>query len=110
MGWTGKFNGAKGYKAWKLNTSRCIAGYPSAARYTKDGLLSLIYRRKCQEADKRIITEGLREILGFKGKHLTLVSFDAGSVTIEFYCFLDEIPTEGVMNRVETFLHIGDLI
>lgn len=107
--WTGKFKGVKGYKTYMLKSSRCIAGIAPSARYYEDGMFFLIYRRKCEGVDKRVIRNGLREILRFNGRHLVTATYDAGSTTIEFYCFLEGIPSKETMEKTESFLKTSEL-
>ena len=106
--WKGTFKGTKGYKVWKFETSQYVSAYTPAARYTNEGLFYIVYRRKCPEVDKKILTAGLRKILGFKGHYINVVEYDAGTVTIGFYCFLDTIPSDETMFRLEDYLSTAD--
>lgn len=106
MEWQGNFNGLKGYKSWKFMSSVMIVHFPPSARYYKNGLFTLIYRLKGdEEPDKRAISAGIREILGSKGRYLTYIQSGAHTITIEHYCFLDEIPSEDKMISLENYLH-----
>ena len=104
MKWSGSTKGIKGYTVWKFPTSNAIPGYPPAARYSKDGVFSLAYRRRGRKPDKREITEGIRDILNFKGKYLTIVEHSASSTTIEFYCHLEKMPMAIEMKKIEEIL------
>ena len=106
--WKGLFKGVKGYRVWKFKTGVPNRGICSWARYTKEGLFSILYRRKCGSVDKKKVARGLRGLLDFKGKYITISEYDAGIATIEFYCFLGSLPSEDVMKNVETFLHTAD--
>ena len=76
-------------------------------QYTKDGVFSLVYRRSCPLADRKMLVNGLRQILQFS-KNITVIDHKAGATTIEFYCRLDSIPTVETMEKVENFLHTGN--
>ena len=105
MDWSGNFTGIKGYKSWKIKSSVLIVHFPPSAKYYKNGLFSLLYRRKGKDVpDKKVFTAGIKAILGFKGKHLTYIQSGANTITSEFYCFLDEIPTEAQMIKLEEYL------
>ena len=107
MRWKGKFEGLKGYKLYGLKTSKLLNyGYPTA-RYDKDGIFSFIYRRKCPEADRKMLIKGLRQFLPFK-KNITIIEHKAGATTIQFYCRLDSMPTVETMEKIENFLHTGE--
>ena len=106
--WKGLLEGIKGYKVWKFKTGVPNRGICSWARYTKEGLFSILYRRKCWGVDKKKVTRGLRGLLDFKGKYITIAEYDAGIATIEFYCFLGSLPSEDVMRNIESFLHTAD--
>lgn len=103
----GKANGAKGYSVWKLLSSNFIPGFPGSARYyIKDKLLAIFYRRNCEECpSKKAISDGIRDILNFKGKYLTHIDYAGGAATIEFYCFVDALPEESQMVALEDYLH-----
>ena len=107
--WKGFLEGIKGYRVWKFKTGVPNRGICSWARYTKEGLFSILSRRKCGGADKKKITRGLRGLLDFNGKYITIAQYDAGIATIEFYCFLDSLPSEDMMINIESFLHTADI-
>lgn len=102
--WIGTFKGRRGFKTYKFVTSNCISGTTPAARYSKDGIFSLIYRRNCSVPNKKELSNAIRGILGYKGKYLTIVNYAASSSTIEYYCLLEDIPTESTMEKMENFL------
>ena len=106
--WKGLFEGIKGYKVWKFKTGVPNRGICSWARYSKEGLFSILYRRKCGVVDRREVTRGLRDLLDFKGRYITIAEYDAGLATIEFYCFLGSLPSEDMMINIESFLHTAD--
>lgn len=107
MKWKGKYEGVKGYKVYKFNTSNSINYAHPTAKYTKEGIFSFIYRRSCPLADRKMLVNGLRQILQFS-KNITVIDHKAGATTIEFYCRLDSIPTVETMEKVENFLHTGN--
>lgn len=113
--WRGNFKGAKGYKVYKLSTSNPIAGIMPAARFSSEGVFMFVYRTNCSDPDRKVLTEGLREILNFKGRCLLVTDFfgregnkKASAATIEFYCRLPEIPSEEKMITLENYLSKGD--
>ena len=107
MKWTGRFEGIKGYKLYRFKTSKLLNyGYPTA-RFDKNGIFSLIYRRNCPEADRTALISGLRQFLPFK-KNITVIDHKGGATTIQLYCRLDSIPTVETMEKVENFLHTGE--
>jgi len=108
MKWTGTYEGLKGYKIWKWATSSAIPGATPIAKYTKEGMFIFYYRRNCEKPDKKTFTTGIRDILHFKGKYLTVINYAAGAATIEFYCFLDHIPAEETMCQLEDYLQNGE--
>ena len=63
----------------------------------------------CGGVDKKKVTRGLRGLLDFNGKYITIAEYDAGIATIEFYCFLGSLPSEDMMKKVEFFLHTADI-
>lgn len=107
MKWKGKYEGVKGYKVYKFNTSNSINYAHPTAKYTKDGVFSLVYRRCCPIANRKEVVNGLRQYLPFK-KNITVIDHKAGATTIEFYCRLDSIPTVETMEKVENFLQTGN--
>ena len=106
--WYGNFNGTRGFKTYRFLTSNSTPGFPPAARYSKDQVFSLLYRRNCELPDKKLLTEGIREILNFKGKYLTITERYNNSSTIEFYCKLDTIPDNETMAKLEQYLQTAD--
>ena len=107
--WKGLFNGIKGYKTWRFKTSVPLRGANLGARYYKEGVFSVLYRRKGDSVDKKTVADGIKSLLDFKGKSLTVTEYAAGIATIEFYCRLDNIPSEEVMQNIESFLHTADI-
>ena len=106
--WAGKYDGVKGCMTYLLNSSNKCVGYIPSAKYTKNKVFYFLYRRNCPKPDKKYLTECLREILGFKGKYLTVVEHYNKATTFEFYCFLDNMPTEEKMQELEMFLKTTD--
>lgn len=106
MKWKGKCEGVRGYKVYKFNTSNSINYSHPTAKYTKEGVFSFIYRRNCPLADRKMLVNGLRQILPFK-KNITVIDHKAGATTIEFYCKLETLPSVEIMEKVEKFLQTG---
>ena len=102
--WTGNLKTSKGCKVWKFLTSNGMSACTPSAKYTKDGVFSFVYRKNYQEPDRKALSEGIRSVLGFQGKYLTVVDHSNHASTIEFYCKLPSLPTEEVMDNLEKFL------
>lgn len=111
--WNGCYTGLKGYKNYKfLSSGKIEANAIPSAHYTKDGVFSLLYRRRCEEKpDKKEFAENVRKILDHKSRrYLAIINFQQGAATLEFYCLLPSIPTEETMNELEHYLNTGILL
>ena len=106
--WYGNFKGERGYKTFRFLSSNSTPGFPPAARYDKNGVLSVLYRRNCELPDKKTVAEGIRDIINFKSKYLIVVDHKNYASTIEFYCRLDAMPDNNTMEKLENYLKTAD--
>ena len=104
MTWSGTYNGVKGYKLWKFDSSSPIGKGYVAAHYSKDGVFSFEYRRKGVMPPKDQFVAAIRSITGFTGNYIALVRLKESAVTFEFYCKLPQIPNDQVMEKLENYL------
>lgn len=103
--WSGRFNGLKGYKGYKFETSSHIGYYPAGARYYENGLFQFVYRKGTKkEPNSKKLLNGLRDILHFKGRYLSMFEHTRNTTTAELYCNLEGQPSEEMMRNLEYFL------
>lgn len=106
--WYGTMKGVRGFKTYRFFSSNSTSGCAPAARYDKNNLLSFVYRRNCDLPDRKTLTEGIRSIIKFRGKYIIVTDYKNYASTIEFYCFLDNIPSEETMKKLENYLKTAD--
>lgn len=104
--WSGNLKGKKGYKSYKFLSSIIIRGTTATANFTKEGLFRFEYRVNTPyPLNKKDVASDIRDIIHFEGRYLLIIDRIDNTNSIEFYCKMNQEPSEEIMINLETFLH-----